>query len=791
MKNVSLKKKLISSFLLAGLLPMSAVGIYSYYISSSSLQDEAMAKLEAVRDVKKSNITSYFKTIVDQSITMSNDLMVKDAMKYFAETFPLFIKENEYSTEEIEKNKLEIKNFYKEQFGKKYEADNGQALNTESFLGQMSNNEIALQYNYISKNEAALGSKDSLMTSDDKSNYSKVHAKYHPVLRQFLQKFGYDDIFLVDAATGKIVYTVFKEIDFATNLKYGAWSNTNLATAFKKALETNEKEKPIMVDYQQYIPSYNAPASFIAQPIWDRDKKIGVLIFQMPLDRLNLIMNERSGMGKTGETYLIGEDHLMRSDSYRDNKNRNVISGFKNPEIAKLKTESSNLALAGKTESIITRNYINNEVLSAFSPIDIHGLKWGLISEIEKDEALQSIRTLQKIIFILAIACSTAIFIFSWIFSNTITNTIAELCRRLLLGAESVAKTSVVISKSSSQLSEAATKQAASLQETVSSIDEISSMVERNADSAGSASEVSRKSTEVANRGKSNVASMIKSINDISNSNNEIMMEMRKSNEDIGKIVNLISEIGDKTKVINDIVFQTKLLSFNASVEAARAGEHGKGFAVVAEEVGNLASMSGKAALEITGMLDKSIKDVKEIAEKTKVKLESLVKSGVEKIEIGTKTANYCGESLDEILQNASALNEMIKQIAIASAEQSTGVKEVTKAMQQLDQVMHQNTTVSEQSSNMANNLQEQSVKLHDAVGDLSYIVSGTKIQRATHQNIETELSSSLEHHTSNNVISMENKKNHVKKTLKVEKISATGTDGAVPLANDPRFTDL
>lgn len=100
---------------------------------------------------------------------------------------------------------------------------------------------------------------------------------------------------------------------------------------------------------------------------------------------------------------------------------------------------------------------------------------------------------------------------------------------------------------------------------------------------------------------------MIHSITEISESNDRIMSQVADGNRKISEIVQVISEIGNKTKVINDIVFQTKLLSFNASVEAARAGEHGKGFAVVAEEVGNLAQMSGNAAKEISDMLNGSV----------------------------------------------------------------------------------------------------------------------------------------------------------------------------------------
>lgn len=318
-------------------------------------------------------------------------------------------------------------------------------------------------------------------------------------------------------------------------------------------------------------------------------------------------------------------------------------------------------------------------------------------------------------------------------------------------------------------------------------------MIQRNADAAKTSTQVSSKSTEAAQRGQSTVESMIQSINDISDSNDEIEREMHRNNDEISKIVSVISEIGEKTKVINDIVFQTKLLSFNASVEAARAGEHGKGFAVVAEEVGNLASMSGKAALEITEMLDNSIKQVTDIVENTKKKVEFLIRDSKEKVDTGTKTAHECGESLTEILNNVSSVNEMVREIASASTEQSTGVQEVTKAMQQLDQTTHQNTTVANESSNMATKLKDQADGLNHAVESLMAIVNG-KISSSqnfyehNHNNFENGKS---DENNSSNIISFQKDEKNEQVSKSSEGVKVSGMDTVIPSGDDSRFEDL
>ena len=177
--------------------------------------------------------------------------------------------------------------------------------------------------------------------------------------------------------------------------------------------------------------------------------------------------------------------------------------------------------------------------------------------------------------------------------------------------------------------------------------------------------------------------------------------------------------------MINDIVFQTKLLSFNASVEAARAGENGKGFAVVAEEVGNLARVSGEAATEISGMLDTSIQTVERIVHDTKVKVDKLLTEGKTKVEYGSAVARNCGEILEEIVTNVKVTSDMALEISNASVEQSQGISEITKAMGQLDVVTQDNSHTSQELSNVADNLNNNAVELEKVVSDLLKTVNG------------------------------------------------------------------
>lgn len=387
--------------------------------------------------------------------------------------------------------------------------------------------------------------------------------------------------------------------------------------------------------------------------------------------------------------------------------------------------------------------------------------------------------TLYLVAFGVLVSCGMSFLAYK--FMSGLTTGLLGITKGLKDEAQTIVITSQQMAEVSSKLSEATTEQAASLQETVSSIDEISAMVSRNADSAMSSSQMSDNSTRLAQKGKEKAVVMMNSINAIAQGNDEIIGQMQRSNEEISEIVKVIQNISTKTQVINDIVFQTKLLSFNASVEAARAGEHGKGFAVVAEEVGNLASMSGKAANEITDMLTNSVKKVTDIVDNTKNLMENLIKQSKEKVEFGSMTAKECSLALEEILANVSSMNSIVSEIATASKEQSSGVSEVNKAMTELDQVTQNNSIIAQDSAKAASTLEDQATRLNTLVTELTRIVGGKNDAS------EVPVKPKKDQVHVNNVIPLVKP---VPKEVTHTKRAVAGLDTAIPASDDSRFED-
>jgi methyl-accepting chemotaxis protein len=319
-------------------------------------------------------------------------------------------------------------------------------------------------------------------------------------------------------------------------------------------------------------------------------------------------------------------------------------------------------------------------------------VKWSNKSK----EAANTANKVLIIVILISVVSSIALGV---IISALINKQLSTVINELNVATPQLNDSATQMSSLSNELSSCATEQAAAVQETASSLEEISAMIKRNSENAVNAKNSSTDSLKSVKEGQVSVNNMLEAMQNISQNNESFNQFINKNNQELNEMVQVITNISDKTKVINDIVFQTKLLSFNASVEAARAGEQGKGFAVVAEEVGNLAVMSGTAANEIKGLLDESITKVNRIVSNTKSEVEKLMNEGREKIQTGISRAEECSNSLSEINKNVESVETLVSEVADASSEQSKGIEEVTKAMGQIDEVTSQNTIASQKVS--------------------------------------------------------------------------------------------
>jgi len=407
MRDLPITVKIVGVFLLlitASLVTFSWLG---YKTLRSSVQENAIAALHALSDTKKRHIEDHFELIGKQIITLAGQERTIDAAHALKDAFFSIGDSDLVTPEKVEMYRQGVQKYYEDEFLPRLRAHVIHEPQLESYL-PTDPITLYLQYYYIVRNPNPTGDKYHLDDmAEDASKYRTVHTKYQQHFRDFFKRFSQYDIFLVDPETGFIIYTVFKEVDFATNLLTGPYRDTNFARVFKKALEVTDKEKPVLIDFEFYDPSYAAPAAFIALSIFDGQERIAVLIFQIPGDAINNITVKQwqeSGLGKTGQSYIVANDYTMRSNARLLLENpdqyfaRLAQIGTKQQTIDEIKLKNTTMLLqevnnqavkgflrgdSGETTDV---NFLHVPVMSVFAPLEIADVKWGLIVDQDIDE---------------------------------------------------------------------------------------------------------------------------------------------------------------------------------------------------------------------------------------------------------------------------------------------------------------------------------------------------------------------------------------------------------------------
>ena len=441
--------KLTITFFIVSILTMLIAGIISYRDAKETLQQETFKKLTAIKEIKASQVTEYFNQIQNQLLAFAESPATIEAMKGFKLGFNLLEKEfpNRDAYDIHRHNRMDdfLDTFFIPQLN-----DHSINIINKKGLRPLNINALLLQEFYIANNHFSSNNRINIDSLPQNFYYNSVHKKHHHVIRSFMNRFGYYDVFFIDNETANIVYTVYKEIEFASSLNAGAYRNTNLAKAFNEVIQNDTSKGAFLVDFEEYIPSYNHPASFMACAIKEKGKIIGVLAFQMPIDNINNLMTNNNkwkeiGLGLTGETYLVGEDYTLRNQSrfliedsvgyYKllkdigvGNLKINKIKNSKNTVgLQEVKTQGTKEALSGKIGNLIFEDYRGVSVLSSFMPLNLFGMKWIILSEIDEDEAFEPAIELRNKIIKASIIIIIFILILSFIISKKVTKPIKEL----------------------------------------------------------------------------------------------------------------------------------------------------------------------------------------------------------------------------------------------------------------------------------------------------------------------------------------------------------------------------
>ncbi len=420
-KNMSLKLKITMLSLISLLGAIIFISLIAVNTIKKVELEENLQKLQAINLAKYSELQHTLENFQALLSSLASDNETILAFDDFNSSFYKLHKEIPINTDEI---KEVMASDYDANYLSlvKYNVPNAPKRKLTSEYLPKKTDALIAQYIFITQNPAPIGKKNSFTFNPKyKCSYMTAHQKHHKQFNTFLKSFGLYDIFLVNMQ-GDVIYTDFKEKDFATNLYNGAYAHTGLAKVFKKALNI-QKGKLAFIDFSPYEPSYNKMASFIATPLIQNGKRIGVLIFQLPIEKINNIMefatsDSEIGLGKSGDNFLVGKDYTMRTNSrfYKTIKNPLVQELGSTIGIVTVKNKSTQAVFKdGKKHGAwIIKNKHKEEMLSAYHSINVFNqAQWALISEIDKKEVLEPLTTLKKYI---AITSFIALIFFGFIY---------------------------------------------------------------------------------------------------------------------------------------------------------------------------------------------------------------------------------------------------------------------------------------------------------------------------------------------------------------------------------------
>ncbi|MBF0207619.1 MAG: hypothetical protein HQK53_12085, partial [Oligoflexia bacterium] len=440
--------------------------------------------------------------------------------------------------------------------------------------------------------------------------------------------------------------------------------------------------------------------------------RIGVLVAEIDFSIIDSIVNESWSVYKE-KTYLISEnDRTLRSTppsaeitdniSEADKRYQGIDDelGYFNSMIRELNDKFFRMT----EENTLLTLFNNNIVFLSFSNFNpLEDITWKIYLEIDSSVAFIELSNMTHISILSTIIILLVVGAIGSFLGNYIVKPIGTVATLLDKRGKELELLSTMMANVSNQLAQSAAEQASSTTESVAAMNQMEAMITQTNDFANNSQKVTKEVKDKTEEG-----------NQIMTQLSSSMEQIHQNNTQLQNISHIINDITKKANIINEIVFNTKILSFNASIEAARAGQHGRGFAVVAEEVSRLASTSGNAAQEIQSLLNNSKKQVEDIVHNTS-----------KVITDGHTVADKALSIFNEIAGRINEINEHIRGIVQAGTEELDGIKKTSVALHQLDKSTQDNSKVSSSTSMYANQLRDLNSKIHDAMGILEKTVFG------------------------------------------------------------------
>lgn len=626
-----------------------------------------------------------------------------------------------------------------------------------------------LQSAYITNNPNETGAKDLLDRAEGKETYHVQHSKFHPYFRNLLKKKGLYDLFLV-TAEGDIVYSVYKEADYATNLVTGPYANSGLGTAFRKAMEHSD-ETIFMSKFEPYAPSAGQPAGFMSIPILSsRGQTLGALIIQLPISQLNAIISEPSGLGQTGEAILIASDQTTRSSSRFE-------GGFQFLDPIDIALEeppsndqhfvfSSSMTGAGGTE-----------VMSVATDVHLLSYDWKLFVQKDTDELFGPIKSTQKQLLLISAVCALVLSGLAWIFATSITKPISRLGQTMKLmesgdysvqvddahRKDEIGHIAIALESFKQKLlqtKDIEKEQEKAREEQTTVVEKLSAalILLSNGDLSKTIDDTFPAEHESLradfNATIQNLQTLIGEVVDASESIRRGSVEIGKASEDLSQrtenqaatleqtaaaldemtasvssaasgaksVKDIVTEARDEAEVSGEIVQD----AVAAMIKIEQSSDHISQIIGVIDDIAfqtNLLALNAGVEAARAGDAGKGFavvaSEVRALAQRSSEaaqEIKTLIDGSTEHVEQGAQLVGKAGEALTSIVARVANISKLVADIANGSNEQATGLSEINVGVTQLDQVTQQNAAMVERSSSASVDLNQDAERLAQLV---------------------------------------------------------------------------
>ncbi len=447
----SFQSKLTVLMLSAATLSALVVGVIAFCAGKQAMTNQVLNHLNSIRESRGTSVANFLKQYRTQVQTLTESDNIIGMMRDFRDGF------NELQSQDISlRQRQELLEYYRvEQIPRLAKFVDGEPIPEQMMPTTAAGQH--LHHTYLVKNPEPADEKFRLLDAEQDNGYSRVHLTHHARIARLVEQLGYYDFILVDAETTNIVYSYRKEIDLGATLSDGFLSRTQLSHSVERLRRDQDKRSFELVDFESYRPSFGRPAAFAASPIFDGVTMVGILVLQLPTERIeNLLSNNHdwrsAGLGETGETLLVGDDYMLRSElrSHLEDPQQLFADleamGTPQRELSRIKdsgtvilsesihTEAIEKARNGLSGTGRMYDYRGKEVLISYGPLDVDDLDWNIVAKMDVEEAYAPIYLLGRRLLIAV----TGIGLVVCILGICISNQLLRPLQRVLNAVEKV-----------------------------------------------------------------------------------------------------------------------------------------------------------------------------------------------------------------------------------------------------------------------------------------------------------------------------------------------------------------